>query len=556
MSQTKNLSTVEKLMDGYNPHRERQEETRGLIKKWEPTGLLEGLKDEQKVNGMAVLLENQARQLIDESSHTGTSANSEEWSGVALPLVRKIFGELAAQEFVSVQPMNLPSGLILYLDFKYGTAQAGFGDGDQVFGITSASNADPSQGLYGAGRSGYSINDHPGTSYEIGLASEAGANSTGSITWADVDFEPDLSASLSNLKYFDVPVSTLSNPDLEGVKAYEITGSTAFDAFYPAYTKVLDGVNGNEVEPSSGEASHIRFIVDEVAAAGLHVTVNYHKQPTDTTRGDFEATSAQVDANPETDIDIPEIDIAMRSIAIVAKTRKLKAVWTPELAQDLNAYHSVDAEAELTSLLSEYVSMEIDLEILDMLHMNALAKTERWSARVGFEYDPATTLFAESSGASNAYTKGDWFQTLGNKIQSVSNAIHQKTLRGGANFIVVSPEVATILESIPGYATASDGDVSANSYAMGVQKAGLLNNRYTVYKNPYQFENVILVGFRGSNFLETGAVYAPYVPLIMTPLVYDPKNFTPRKGVMTRYAKKMVRPEFYGKVIVADVNFA
>ena len=145
--------------------------------------------------------------------------------------------------------------------------------------------------------------------------------------------------------------------------------------------------------------------------------------------------------------------------------------------------------------------------------------------------------------------------TLGNKIQSVSNAIHQKTLRGGANFIVVSPEVATILESIPGYAASTDGDANNKSYAMGVQKAGLINNRYTVYKNPYQFENVILVGFRGSNFLETGAVYAPYVPLIMTPLVYDPKNFTPRKGVMTRYAKKMVRPEFYGKVIVADVNY-
>ncbi len=555
MSNFKNLSTVEKLMDGYNPHRQRQEETRGLIKKWEPTGLLEGIKDDHKVNGMAVLLENQARQLIDESSQTGTSANSEEWSGVALPLVRKIFGELAAQEFVSVQPMNLPSGLIFYLDFKYGTAQAGFGDGDQVFGITSGSNADPQQGLYGAGRSGYSINDKPSTSYEIGLASEAGASSTGSITWKDVDFEPDLSSSLSNLKYFDVPLSIMTNPDKEGVKAFEITGSTAFDAYYPAYTKLLDGINGNEVEPSSADASHVRFIVDEVAAAGLHVTVNYHKQPTDTTRGDFEATAAQVDANPETDIDIPEIDIAMRSIPIVAKTRKLKAVWTPELAQDLNAYHSVDAEAELTSLLSEYVTMEIDLEILDMLHLNALAKTERWSAKVGFEFNPATNLFAESSGNSNAYTKGDWFQTLGNKIQSVSNAIHQKTLRGGANFIVVSPEVATILESIPGYATDSDGASTNNSYAMGVQKAGLLNNRFTVYKNPYQFENVILVGFRGSNFLETGAVYAPYVPLIMTPLVYDPKNFTPRKGVMTRYAKKIVRPEFYGKVIVADVNF-
>ena len=144
MSNFKNLSTVEKLMDGYNPYKQRQEETRALVKKWEPTGLLEGMGDEQKVTGMACLLENQARQLIDEASSTGTSANSEEWSGVALPLVRKIFGELAAQEFVSVQPMNLPSGLIFYLDFKYGTAQAGFGDGDQVFGITSGSDADPS----------------------------------------------------------------------------------------------------------------------------------------------------------------------------------------------------------------------------------------------------------------------------------------------------------------------------------------------------------------------------------------------------------------------------
>jgi len=206
-------------------------------------------------------------------------------------------------------------------------------------------------------------------------------------------------------------------------------------------------------------------------------------------------------------------------------------------------------------MLSEYISMEIDLEILDMLLVNESAKQERWSARPGYEYDSVTKLFAEASGNSNAYTKGTWFQTLGNKIQSVSNAIHQKTLRGGANFIVVSPETATIIESIPGYAADTDGDATNTSYAMGVQKVGQLNNRYTVYKNPYMIENQILIGFRGSNFLETGAVYAPYVPLIMTPLVYDPTNFTPRKGVMTRYAKKMVRPEFYGKVIVADVNY-
>ena len=551
MSNHKNLGAVEKLMDGYNPYRQRQEETRGLISKWEPTGLLEGLDSEQKTSGMAVLLENQARQLIDESSHTGTSANSEEWSGVALPLVRKIFGELAAQEFVSVQPMNLPSGLIFYLDFKYGTAQPGFGAGDQVFGVTSGSG-DPTQGLYGAGRSGYSINDH--NSGDIGV--DTGAAETGSVVWGDVDFEPDLSASLGNLNFIDFPIASLTNPDLEGAKSFVIKSEgTAYTATYPAYTKILDASGGNEVNPSDAAASHIRFIVDPDGVLPSSASVDFHKQPTDTTRGDFEATSTQVDANPETDIDIPEIDISMRSIPIVAKTRKLKAVWTPELAQDLNAYHSVDAEAELTSLLSEYVSMEIDLEILDMLHLNANAKTERWSARVGYEYDATSGLFTESSTNASAYVKGTWFQTLGNKIQSVSNAIHQKTLRGGANFIVVSPEIATILESIPGYATDSNGDSNNKQYAMGVQKAGLLNNRFTVYKNPYQFENVILCGFRGSNFLETGAVYAPYVPLIMTPLVYDPKNFTPRKGVMTRYAKEVVRPEFFGKVVVADVNY-
>ena len=545
---SKNLGTIEKLMGGFNPYRQRMEETRGLVKKWEPTGLLEGMEDEQKTNGMAVLLENQARQLIDESSSTGTSANSEEWSGVALPLVRKIFGELAAQEFVSVQPMNLPSGLIFYLDFKYGTAQAGFGAGEQVFGVTSGSDSDPTAGLYGAGAFGYSINDQQTTSQPTTAL-------TASATWANVDFEPSLSSSVAagTVKAIDIPLSAMTNPDKEGVRAFEITGSNAFSAYYPAYTKVLDGVAGNEVAPSDAAASHVRFIIKETTIGNaVTASVTYHKAPTDTTRGDFEAAAGS--GPPETDAGIPEIDIQMRSIPIVAKTRKLKAVWTPELAQDLNAYHSVDAEAELTSLLSEYVSMEIDLEILDMLRLNAAAKTERWSARVGFEYDSTTTLFAESSGNSNAYTKGDWFQTLGNKIQSVSNAIHQKTLRGGANFVVVSPEVATILESIPGYATSADGDSTNKSYAMGVQKAGLLNNRYTVYKNPYQFENVILVGFRGSNFLETGAVYAPYVPLIMTPLVYDPTNFTPRRGVMTRYAKKMVRPEFYGKIYVKDLN--
>ena len=539
-------------MDGYNPQRQLLEQTRQLVKKWEPTGLLEGMEDETKRHGMAVLLENQAGQLIQEASVTG-GQNAEEWSGVALPLVRRIFGELAAQDFVSVQPMNLPSGLIFYLDFKYGTDQTGnHTENSDVYGNTSGSNTDATGGLYGAGKFGYSINDKDTAALAIHASNvDADEFTSGSVAWSDVEFEPDLSASVALGANADnglvkITTSTLAytNADTDGVRAFSISGS-GYDEFFPAYTK-FDKDN-----------DQISFIVKKsVATKPLTAVVSYHAQPTTNySRTDFEATTGNIDANPEADIDIPELDIALKSIPIIAKTRKLKAVWTPELAQDLNAYHSVDAEAELTSLLSEYISMEIDLEILDMLKANASAKEEKWSARVGFEFNSATSLFEEQSGASNAYTKGEWFQTLGNKIQSVSNAIHQKTLRGGANFIVVSPETATILESIPGYATSADGDANTNQFAMGVQKVGAINNRYTVYKNPYMLENDILIGFRGQNFLETGAVYAPYVPLIMTPLVYDPKNFTPRKGVMTRYAKKMVRPEFYGKVIVADVNF-
>jgi len=540
MSNFDNLSDV---MTGHNPHQELLKQTRKLVGKWEPTGLLDGIEDSTKKTGMAVLLENQATQLLKEASQTGTGGSKEEWSGVALPLVRRIFGELAAQEFVSVQPMNLPSGLIFFLDFKYGSANVpNHVENSDVFGNTSASNADASGGLYGAGKFGYSINDK----ITVPVITADGLT-LASASFKDVEFEPSLSASvaLGQLQKATVAAAKFERHDTKGVRAFEITGSYVTDTF-PAFTTV--DADGN-----------VSFIIKENGnAPGTAATASvlYHEAPIATNRGDFEASAAQIDANPETDIDIPEIDIALKSEAIVAKTRKLKAVWTPELAQDLNAYHSVDAEAELTAMLSEYIAMEIDLEILDMLKLDAAAKTEYWSAKVGFEYDGSGTgepAFTEISGQSNAYTKPSWFQTLGIKIQSVSNAIHQKTLRGGANFVVVSPETATILESVSGY-IANTGDASGKTYAMGVEAVGSINNRYTVYKNPYMLDNSILVGFRGSNFLETGAVYAPYVPMIMTPLVYDPKNFTPRKGVMTRYAKKMVRPEFYGKVIVTHIN--
>ena len=205
----------------------------------------------------------------------------------------------------------------------------------------------------------------------------------------------------------------------------------------------------------------------------------------------------------------------------------------------MNAYHSIDAEAELTSMLSEYITMEIDLEILAMLHSAASGS--------GFTSD-----FSASAPVAGE-TYGDAFAQLGIGMQAMSNAIHQSTMRGGANFAVASPQIATYLESVAGYTANTDG--TAGNFAMGVTAIGSLSNRWTVYKNPYWTGNEILMGYRGNQFLETGAVFAPYIPLIMTPLVYDPTNFTPRKGVMTRYAKKVVREDFYGVISVNDTEW-
>jgi len=534
-----------------NMHKKLIEENRGTVKKWEKTGLLDGIKSDYEKNSIAVLLENQAKQLIEESNRTGTAAGSEEWAGVALPLVRRIFSEIAAKDFVSVQPMNLPSGLVFFLDFKYGTAQPGFANNlgkdtqaDSVFGVTGAGakNADPSGGLYGAGRFGYSINETATNAQTITVSTINNGNAaTGSVSHStpsvyqfDTEFQSAYSASLVAGNIFTITVSSASmtNHDIEGIRAFKISGSNIID-YFPQYTT------------ANATNTQITFVVSASAVPG-NAVVTYQKQPTATTRGDFE------DQLQGADVGIPEINLELRSESIVAKTRKLKAVWTPEFAQDLNAYHSIDAEAELTSMLSEYISQEIDLEILDMLIKNAQT-TERWSARIGRTYDAATNAFTDYStnqAAASAFNQQTWFQTLGTKIQKVSNAIHQKTLRGGANFLVCSPQVATLLESMPGYAVDGEG----MKFAMGVQKVGQLNGRITVYKNPYMLENQILVGFRGSQFLETGAVYAPYIPLVMTPLVYDPTNFTPRKGVMTRYAKKIVRPEFYGLIQIDSLG--
>lgn len=558
------------LSEAQSAYKKQLDESKKLVNKWRKTGLLEDLENEYAEYGMAIMLENQARQLIDEISKTGTASNSEEWSGVALPLVRRIFGEISAKDFVSVQAMNLPSGLVFYLDFKYGTGQPGFTTADgsgatlqqnTLHGITNQAG-DPTEGLYGEGRFGYSIND---VSASLTLVNSYFASGSTGVLWADVNYDPALSASVSTgqLYMMYVPTSSLTNPDLEGVRAYMPVTASDYSAlasttYYPRHTQYAVNPSHTNNGTAIAQGEYIRFVLSGSlqANSGSGYAVKYQIQPTDITRGDFE------DKNPPADMGIPEINVSLRSEPINAKTRKLKAVWTPEFAQDLNAYHSIDAESELTSVLSEYISMEIDLEILDMLIENAVT-VDYWSAQIGTVWNGNLTN-GESNFQSQsyqtaagypvgmAYQQGSWFQTLGTKIQKISNKIHAKTMRGGANFMVVSPDVATIIESIPGYAADTDGNQM--QFAMGVQKTGLLNSRFRVYKNPYMKENVILLGFRGTQFLETGAVYAPYIPLIMTPLIYDPTNFTPRKGIMTRYAKKVVRPEFYGKIYVTHTN--
>tara|TARA_R110000796_G_scaffold71706_2_gene162691 strand:- start:450 stop:2090 length:1641 start_codon:yes stop_codon:yes gene_type:complete len=544
------MSQINQLLESAaGSYKNLQSDAARLSSKWDKTGLLEGLKNEAEKNNMSMILENQAKQLVTEisadggapapagaasfSANVGTGA---QWAGIALPLVRKVFGQIAAKEFVSVQPMNLPSGLVFYLDFQYGstknsdtnTSPERFTAGDSLYGGSDtpfSTDGNAGEGLYGPGRFGYSMNSQSNGDLIFSAAT---------ASWKEVGFDSDLSASVAADEVIKITFANantqLVQPDLESIRGWAFVSASAVSGGQVnAYNTALGNTVTMYVSGAEG-----------TIANGTTGTVYYGTQPEDNTLGDFENTSA-----------IPEINIGMRSEAIVAKTRKLKAVWTPEFAQDLNAYQSLDAEAEVTNIMSEYISLEIDSEILAMLIQDASAGTEYWSAQNNRFYVSGDDFTNDQNGYFN--TQGQWFQTLGTKVNKLSNEIHRLTLRGGANFMVVSPTVSTILESIPGFA-ADNSDAEKMEYAFGIQKAGSFNGRYKVYKNPYMKENTVLLGYRGSQFLESGAVFAPYVPLIMTPLVYDPDTFVPRKGLLTRYAKKMLRPEFYGKIYISGLN--
>jgi hypothetical protein len=572
------MSVLNKLTEGI-VNRDLRKEGDALLSKWEKTGLLEGLDSDVTRNGMARLLENQAKQLLKEASSMA-AGDVEGFASVAFPLVRRVFGGLLANDLVSVQPMSLPSGLIFFLDFTYEAARLGLGAGESVYGggvvasqITGGVSdiLETGGGLYNL-QAGYST---PTASIAITTTMVAsGTIGAGGVPVFEADstdayelarllrFDPDLTSG-SAFAAATIPVSELTtgqfNEDMlvdlvvsNGLStASQVRRLTQFDPTETgAPTKVLlivaDGTNaatcGSELDAATSASVPI---VDNFNAGGADGSVVGAatwglEEPLFGTGNSGNATAKN---------EIPEIDIKVDSIAVTAQTRKLKAKWSPELGQDLNAYHNLDAEVELTSILSEQIALEIDREILGDLINGATAGTFYWSRSPGLFVDRTTGVEVGAGTAAPDFTGtvSEWYETLIETINDVSAQIHRKTLRGGANFLVTSPEVANILEFTAGFRASVTAD--ADRGTVGAVRVGSVSKKFDVYVDPYFPRNVVLVGRKGGSFLESGYVYAPYVPLQVTPTIFGTEDFVPRKGVMTRYAKKMVRPDMYGLVI-------
>jgi len=641
--------TLNQLTEGIR-QRHLGAQNRRLIEKWSRTGLLRGLDGQHREN-MASLLENQAAQLLREANSVGTgnaagsaSGDLQGFTNIAFPIVRRVFGGLVANELVSIQPMSLPSGLLFYLDYTYGTRRGGdtsnadgsagtadaqtYKAGSSIYnlpsgkGVRSGSTAVGGQyDLVGAGFSKV----HKSVVFDIGAVAASGAygNSADAITAKTaivatgtdgklIQFDPQLTklieedpgqagtgrfqfvlfnlskfpssidltmakevgifstttpsdaAAGSEMQIGNIPDSIQGGNNIKNVRRLNQIGT------YNSSTGIFSADPFADRNTTNGVLLTVVSGVDSTTrldASQLNLTASYVVSPTltvDSSDGaaltipSFESNFSTSSPSPI----IPEIDIKIESIAVTAVTRKLRARWSPELAQDLNAYHSLDAEVELTQILSEQVALEIDREILNDLLVEAQGANYYWSRLPGKFVNKksgaeATKSSSLASGPQFTGTVREWYETLVETIIDVANEIHRKTLRGSANFIVVSPDVATIFEASVLYKPAlkidGDGQVGV-PFSLGAAQIGSLSNRFTVYKDPYFPRNKVLVGYKGGSYLETGYVYAPYVPLIVTPTIFQPEDFTPRKGVMTRYGKKMVRADFYGTVTVMDMD--
>ena len=652
------MSVLQKLTEGVQS-RDMQAEGAALLNKWEATGLLEGLNNGQQKQGMAVLLENQAKELLREASSMA-AGDVEGFAAVAFPIVRRVFGGLIANDLISVQPMSLPSGLIFFLDFTHESSRAGQGAGSSLYGggvvgkeIVDGVEEIEQGGFYGLG-AGYGSANATDTLANAGVTMTREADPE---TKKSLDFDADLKGEQVIIAEIDAANDGMDESDFalfepRNVGAIDIrpaaaptidaldssalltcdrTGDILIVGQLDATVTLLGNAAANLVDDAavvlrvrpvrrltklntktSSEGLKVptaltRFVYKFVSAhatvaagtipadaaaaraiedAGDSVKVALTSGMTDALADDLEAEDFTLVAPVRDDINavglgalqagampleepnpgtgnravgsgasvsgkntIAEIDIKVDSIAVTAQTKKLKAKWSPELGQDLNAYHNLDAEVELTGILSEQIALEIDRELLGELVSGATAGTRYWSRAPGLFVDASgAELGARSAAPDFTGTVSEWYETLIETINDVSAQIHRKTLRGGANFVVCSPEVANILEFTSGFRASVTADQDRGT--IGAIKAGSLSKKFDVYVDPYFLRNVILVGRKGSSFLESGYVYAPYVPLQVTPTIFGTEDFVPRKGVMTRYAKKMVRPDMYGLVVV------
>lgn len=592
-------NVLEKLTEGVI-ERNMLKETEAVVSKWEKSGLLEGLKTSRQKSTMAVLLENQAKELLKEST-TMASGDVQGFAAVAFPIVRRVFAGLIANDLVSVQPMSLPSGLVFFMDFRRGTNVGSLGDrpfqaSSSFFGdrlgveITGGVRVD---GVDFAEKGFYNLANGYNTSrWSSGVATasvtvdapfnleSAGANAT-AAQLAAINYDADLLAGADTTPYVSasvvkIPLAQLDYASLLAVQDVFATSLVTGSSDYNQAGDITSGVGA-----MGGGAVVIRRLtkIDKVNNNLVLVVATTSTSPTkanlfsgasyavvtypikdNLTNVGTDALGALAGTTPwtfEGAAGIPEIELKVDSFSITARTRKLKAAWTPELGQDLNAYHNLDAEVELTSMLSEQIGLEIDQEILNDLVKGQTAGVKYWSRRPGKFVNRATgadigaTLGNYAAPPDFTGNVSMWYETLVETINDVSALIHRKTLRGGANFLVCGPEVANILEFTSGFRASVTADAEKGN--VGAVKVGDLNKKWDIIVHPYFLRNVILVGRKGGSFLESGYVYAPYVPLQSTPTIFDPNTFVPRKAVMTRYGKAMVRPDMYGLVVVEDL---
>ena len=496
---------------------------------------------------------------------------------------RRVFGGLLAQKLVSVQPMSLPSGLIFFMDFiKEGAGRDGMGAaapsifGGQVKGaeILNGVELDPEARAANLQTPQFQDLVH-GHSVARGECDASG------VIAAATNFDLDGAVSDENAKLIEFDADLLARTDstctvMEATIAAEDgdvdqmiktdlrhlvvkSGLTSTNRLVRRLSKHV-GIDANGVTTiklvfvdTAGKVGGAGTAQADAAAnakIGLEFAIGDNLADGSALGAIKGVSKWELEANNS----LPEIAIKVDSTAITAVTRKLKASWSPELAQDLNAYHNLDAEVELTGILSEQIALEIDQEILADLVSGAKAGKLYWSRRPGLFVNRLTGEDATSLASPPDFTGSvsEWYETLVETINDVSADIHRKTLRGGANFLVCGPEVANILEFTSGFRASVTHDDATGS--VGAVQVGSINKKWDLHVDPYFPRNAILVGRKGSSFLESGYVYAPYVPLQVTPTIFDPSDFTPRKAVMTRYGKKMVRPDMYGLVICRDLE--